>query len=260
MKIQISLAPAAVTQFLLRTVACLVGLSLLSQMAVYLLPDYPFRDFLARAFSLDAEQNVPTVYSVLTLLFSSILLGAIAHAKNLDSSRYGHHWRILSFIFLYLSVDEGGQLHELLVYPTQKLLNATGFLYFSWVIPFGLMVAIFLASYTKFLFHLPVATRNLFVAASVLYIGGALGMEMLGGNEAYQVGRHTIAYLIMATFEESCEMLGIIVFIHALMCYIKTHLGGLNWDISLGTNRQLAESQNIPLATVGEPTNSNIRS
>ncbi|NJK66147.1 MAG: hypothetical protein HC789_02980 [Microcoleus sp. CSU_2_2] len=260
MKFQISLAPAAVTQFLLRVVACLVVISLLTQMTLYFLPGYPSRDYFAKAFSLDAERNVPTVYSVLALLFSSILLAAIAHAKNLDSSRYKHHWKILSFIFLYLSLDEAAQFHEQFIYPMRRLLNATGFLYFTWVVPIGFLVAIFLLSYTKFLFHLPIATRKLFVAACIFYIGGAIGMEMLGGNKAYHEGTQTIPYVIISTIEESLEMLGIVVFIHALMSYINTYLGGISWHLFLGTDRQFTETKNVEIAAIVEPENRNYRS
>ncbi len=131
MKFQCYLTPAAVTKFLLRVIVCLVVLSFLTQMPLYFLPDYPSRDYLAGAFSVDNEGNIPTVYSVLALLFSSILLGTIAHAKNLDSDRYKKHWKILSFIFLYLSLDEAGQIHEQFIDPMRSLLNATGVLYFT---------------------------------------------------------------------------------------------------------------------------------
>ncbi|MGL5065905.1 MAG: hypothetical protein ACRC62_38545, partial [Microcoleus sp.] len=231
-----------------------------TQMTVYFLPDYPSRDYFARAFSLDAEQNLPTVYSVLALLFSAILLRAIAHAKNLDSCRYKNHWKVLSFIFLYLALDEAAQFHEQFIYPMRSLLNATGFLYYTWVVPIGFAVGIFFLSYTKFLFHLPLPTRKLFVAASVLYIGGAIGMEMLGGNQAYQGGTQTLPYLITATFEELCEMVGIAIFIHALMSYIKTYLGGVSWNISLGKNRQFADSQHLEIAAVGESVGRKARS
>src|SRR4028118_232370 len=142
MKFQIPLGPGAVTQFLLRVVVCLVLLFVLTQMTVYFLPDYIGRDFFADKFSLDHEGNIPTFYSFLGLLFSSVLLGAIAHVKNLDSDRYKNHWKILSFIFLYLSLDEIGQLHENLIYPMQKLLNPTAFLSFTWIVPFSFLVAI----------------------------------------------------------------------------------------------------------------------
>ncbi len=260
MKFQIFLSPAGVTQFLLRVVAFLVVMSFLGQMTVYFLPNYPFRDYLAKAFSVDYERNIPTAYSILALLFSSILLGAIAYGKNLDSDRYKNHWKVLSFIFLYLCLDEAAQIHEKFMDPMRALLNATGFLYFTWVVPIGFMVVIFLLSYTKFLLHLPASTRNLFVAASILYIGGALGMEMVGGYQAYTVGMYNLPYLITVTIEELLEMLGIVVFIHALMSYINKYLGGVSWKISLGKNQQVSESAGIDMAAISESVNRKSRS
>ncbi len=259
MKFQIPLTPRAVTQFLLRVVVCLVVLSFLSQMSLYFLPDYPSRDYIAKSFNIDAEGNIPAIYSFLALLFSSLLLGAIAHAKNLDGCRYKHHWKILSFIFLYLSIDEAGELHEKFINPTRSLLNATGVLYFTWILPFGFLVAIFLLSYSKFLFHLPVSTKKLFVAACALYIGGAMGMEMPGGYLASTTGMQSVPYLIVMTIEESLEMLGIIVFIHALISYIKTYLGGVSWNIYIpGKNTQVTEYQNIGIPALSEPANTNL--
>ena len=258
MKFHIPLAPGAVTQFLLRVVTCLVVLSFLSRMALYFLPDYPSRDFLAMAFNVDGEGNIPTIYSSLALLFSSLLLGVIAYAKNLDSGRYQNHWKILSFIFLGLSLDEVFQWHEHLI-GLRTLLNATGVLYFTWILPIGFLVAIFLLSYSKFLFHLPVATKKLFVAATALYIGGAIGMEMPGGYVASTMGQENVAYLIVTTIEESLEMLGIVVFIHALMSYLKTYLGGVSWNIYIpGKNLQVTDPQNIDIPALHEPANTNL--
>lgn len=259
MKFQIPLTPGAVTQFLLRVVGCLVVLSFLTHMSFYLLPDYLFRNFLAEKLNLDGEANIPTLYSFLALLFSSVLLGAIAHVKNLDSDRYKNHWKILSFIFLYLSLDEMIQLHEKLINPVRKLLNATGFLYFAWILPFGFLVAIFLLSYSKFVFHLPVATRKLFVAAAALYIGGAIGMEMIGGYIDSTIGQKNVYYVVEVTIEESLEMLGIVVFIHALISYIKTYLGGGSWDIYIpGKNTRVTENQNIGIPALSEAEDTNL--
>jgi hypothetical protein len=258
MQFQIPLAAESVTQFLLRVVACLAVISFLTRMTLYFLPDYPSRDFLAMAFNVDGEGNIPTLYSFLALLFSSFLLGAIAYAKSLDRCRYQHHWKILSFIFLGLSLDEVFQWHEHLI-GLRSLLHATGFLYFTWVVPMGFLVAIFLLSYSKFLFHLPVSTKKLFVAATAVYIGGAIGMEMVGGYLASTRGQENVAYVLETTIEESLEMLGIVVFIHALISYIKTSLGGVSWNIYIpGKNTQVTDPQNIGLPALHEPANTNL--
>jgi hypothetical protein len=259
MKYQITLTPGAVTQFLLRVVVCLVVLYVLTKMPVYFLPDYVGRDFFADKFDLDAEGNIPTFYSFSALLFTSVLLGAIARVKNLDKDPYKNNWKILSFIFLYLSLDEIGQLHEDLTYPMQKLLNPTGFLYAAWIVPFGFLAAIFALSYSKFLFHLPVSTKKMFAAAFVLYVGGAIGLEMPGGYLVYTDNLHNVTFMILIAIEESLEMLGIVVFIHALMSYIKTYLGGVSWNIYIpGKNIQVTDHQNIGLPALSEPANTNL--
>jgi hypothetical protein len=48
-------------------------------------------------------------------------------------------------------------------------------------------------------------------------MGGAIGVEMLGGYLAYITGMGNVSYLIVTTLEESLEMLGIVVFIHGLI-------------------------------------------
>jgi hypothetical protein len=259
MKFQIPLAPGAVTQFLLRVVVCLILLSSLSQLTVYFFPDFRLGHYFSKVFNVNYEANVPSFYSFFTLLFSSLLLGAIAHAKNLESCRYKNHWKILSFIFLSLFLDEALELHEQLMGPTGKLINATGFFYYSWILPVGFLVAIFLLSYSKFLFHLPLSTRKFFVAACALYIGGAIGMEMPGGYLASTMGTKSVPYLIVMTIEESLEMLGIVVFIHALMSYIKIYLGGVSWNIYIeGKKTQVTETPNIGIPALGEPANRNL--
>jgi hypothetical protein len=259
MKFQIPLTPGAVTQFLLRVVGCLVVLSSLSHITQHFFRDSRLAKYFLTVFSLDKEANIPTFYSFLALLFSSILLGAIAHAKNLDSSPYKQHWKILSFIFLYLSLDEAGQLHEKLIPPLRSLLNATGFLFYTWVVPFGFLVVIFLLSYSKFLFHLPVSTKKLFVAATALYIGGAMGMELVGGYIFTLKVLPPISYAISTTLEESLEMLGIVVFIHALISYIKTYVGGVSWNIYIpGKNTQVTNLENTGIPAISEPAHRNL--
>lgn len=259
MKFQFPLTPGSVTQFLLRVVAGLILLSFLSQLTVHFFPDFRLGHYFSKVFNVDYEGNIPSFYSFLALLFSSLLLGVIAHAKNLESCRYKYHWKILSFIFLYLFVDEAIELHEQLIGPTRKLLNATGVLYFTWVVPMGFLVAIFLLSYSKFLFHLPVPTRKLFVAGCALYIGGAIGTELIGGYLASTTGMNSLPYFLLTNVEELLEMLGIVVFIHALISYIKTYLGGVSWNIYIpGKNTQVTDTQNTDLPVLSEPAHRNL--
>jgi hypothetical protein len=55
--------------------------------------------------------------------------------------------------------------------------------------------------------------------AATFYIGGAIGVELIGSRHAELHGYENWAYSMIATLEESLEMAGLIVFIWALLKY-----------------------------------------
>src|SRR5687768_9580440 len=61
--------------------------------------------------------------------------------------------------------------------------------------------------------------------------GGALGMELVGGFLTDTGGQATLAYLDATTTEESLEMLGVVIFIYALLDYIRRRLPALRVDL-----------------------------
>ena len=84
-------------------------------------------------------------------------------------------------------------------------------------------------------------------------------MEMVGGYQVYVAGEDSIPYQIIVSVEELLEMLGIVVFIHALTSYIKTYLGGVSWDIYiLGKNTRVTENQNIGIPALSEAEDTNL--
>lgn len=154
-----------------------------------------------------------------------MLLATIAHIKRIASDRYVRHWQALSIIFLYLCLDEALSIHDgkFLLY-LRSALNTSGFFYFAWVIPGIILVIICLLAFLGFLTHLPAKFRRLFLMAGTIYVAGAIGMEMLNGYYANFYGQQDIVYAILTTIEELLEMLGIIVFIYALLSYMSFHV------------------------------------
>jgi hypothetical protein len=53
--------------------------------------------------------------------------------------------------------------------------------------------------------------------AATFYIGGAIGVELIGSHHAELYGYENWTYSMIATLEESLEMAGLIVFIWALL-------------------------------------------
>jgi hypothetical protein len=232
-ELEFHLSSSKSIRFLLLLVLCLILASLFGQFSWYYLPDYPLRGTFALLFNVDGEQNFPTLYSWSALLLCSILLAIIAYAKKVAGERYVRHWKTLAIIFLYLFLDEALSLHEKTVKPLQAALQTSGFFNFAWVIPGSILVLICLLSFRQFLAHLPVKTRSLFLIAGAIYVGGALGMEMVGGYYADFYGLQNMMFAILTTIEEFLEMLGIVVFIYALLSYINTYMRGVSLKVNI---------------------------
>lgn len=176
---------------------------------------------LVRVFSFDSENSLPTWYASTLLLTCCFLLAIAAIDKKREGDRGAIYWKVLSLIFLGLSIDETASLHEIVDRGLHLLLNTGGVLYFAWIIPGILFVAACLFGFRKLLRSLPPRTRLMFIAAGAIYVAGAIGVEALGAPVVEASGRYNLAYLFLTTVEESLELGGAIFFIYALLSYLK---------------------------------------
>ena len=112
----------------------------------------------------------------------------------------------------------------------------TGFISIFWVVPGIAFVLFVLLAYLRFLFHLPRKTRLLFLGAGGLFVAGAIGMEMLAAGLDYYILQDAreqkemadsmemnVIYHALVVVEEFLEMLGIVVFVYALLSYISSY-------------------------------------
>lgn len=224
--LEIKLNISYIIKILVRVLLFILFLYVLGQVAKF---HYGFDHLLGFVpmFNLYEESNVPTWYSSIILLTSSVLLLIIATAKRFQSNRYFLHWAGLSAVFLFLSIDESAKLHEAIggafKHVTSKFLTTGN--WSMWVVPFGIALLVFVGVYVRFVFSLAPYFRNLFILAGTIYVSGALGMEVveilyLRGAEA-----KTEVFMIMVSIEETMEIGGIILFIYGLLRYIKENIG-----------------------------------
>jgi hypothetical protein len=221
----LNLSAEGVARVLLVIAAALVATSLAAGLVGLL--GGPF----VRLLYVGADLSIPSWYSALMLALASALLAAIACAiKSSQSPRYFRRWLLLSAIFAYLSCDEMLRLHERMT-ETALLpaLDALGFapggiFYYPWVIVYAPLVVIFALAYFSFWRALPTKTRTLFLAAGVIFVGGALGVEVFNAYHDEAPGRELVV-VVGTHLEESLEMGGVIVFIYALATYIRSSLG-----------------------------------
>lgn len=243
MDLRAEVQPARITRILVGIVVLLSSVSLVVKVAQHELA-LPHMRALVSMFYVDLESSIPTWYSAMALLFAAVLLGAISYAKYLQRDLYRARWAALACVFLMLSVDEVAMFHELPILPLRAALNARGALYYTWVIPGGVFVLCMAALFARFLIALPRRTCALFVAAAALYVGGAIGVEMLSGYVAYGSGEENLAYVLIVTLEEFMEMLGVVVFIHGLLEYLTSTLTELS--ITFAGPRNTADLSSAP--------------
>jgi hypothetical protein len=238
MDFRISLVAKQVAYTLLKIVIGLVLLSLLGRLILAFLPKIPGLGLFTREFYLDEEANFPSVYSSLALLLAAGILYVIGRFEARVQSLYSRHWKILSGIFVYLSIDELTSIHE----HANELRKAGlhGIFYYAWVIPAAVLMVVFVAAFTKFLLHLDRKTRLRMMFSGGLFLLGAIGFEMLGSGIEERLGEEGVhldpLYQFFMTTEESCEMTGIICFIHTLLRYLNQRHGVR--ELVLGFSRQ----------------------
>lgn len=182
--------------------------------------DYMFG--LTPLFDLDAEGNIPTLFSTILLLTCAGLLAYVAtHARQRNDSD-APRWMVLAAGFLFMAIDEFAKVHELLDKPMQSLMGdaAGGALSYTWVVPYSIIVLALGAYFLKFLWRLPAATRWRFMLAGTIYVGAALGIEFLEGAQASAAGEGSIGYATLTTIQEILEMSAAILFLDALLRYI----------------------------------------
>jgi hypothetical protein len=173
-------------------------------------------------FDANGEANVPTWYSSSLLLISAILLGLIGAAKRAGGEKYANYWIGLCAVFFFISMDEAAAFHEKVGVLLQAALDTSGALYYAWVIPYGILVAVLALAYLRFLIALPKETRFRIMLAGALYVGGAIGLEFFQGYQATHFEKESMTMSTLTTIEETLEMWGIVFFIYALMSYIAS--------------------------------------
>ena len=178
---------------------------------------------------LDVEQSIYTWFSTVLLASAAALLSVLATAVWHSGRPYRWHWALLALIFLGLSADEALSLHEWLSGYVSDALGTDGYLYFAWVIPLGLAALIGLVAYLPFIASFPRDLAAWLLVSAMLFIGGAVGVEMLAGNVVSSDGaaRESGAYRVLVHLEEGLEGLGVIVFIRTLLLFAARSFGAL---------------------------------
>ena len=167
-------------------------------------------------FSLSHEVNLPT-WAASTLHAAAALLLFGFAARPESPARDRRIWRLLSAIFAYISVDEFVQIHE----QMNHWFDWGGVLYFGWVVPAAAAVGILAISMLGFLRRRPPQVRRRMILAACLFVGGAIGIELILGWWTDQSGDDNFTYALIDWVEETMELSGIALFVHTLATHLE---------------------------------------
>ncbi|WP_343344067.1 hypothetical protein WJT74_09385 [Sphingomicrobium sp. XHP0239] len=170
--------------------------------------------------SLATDTSVPTFLAATLLAGCAVLLAASARAEELRGHKAGAWW-LLAGVFAVLALDEVAMLHELSGKVLEALVPAVGewggLVHYSWVlvgIPAVLLLGVVLG---RWFFRLDAKTRGPFALAAILFLSGAIGVEMMNGAIDEAVAGRSRLYALSTAIEEGLEFAGTLAFLHALV-------------------------------------------
>ena len=135
-------------------------------------------------FDVDEEESIPTWFSSMLLLITSIVLFLVSILCEQKKDANAKYWRGLGLGFAFMSVDEIAGFHETLNTLIQ----------ISWAVP-GLVIALVIGGiYVKFLMSLPAKVAIQFVVSGAIFVGGAVGAELATEPYLYNDALDTLNY------------------------------------------------------------------
>lgn len=171
-------------------------------------------------FDLDEEESFGTWFNSGILLIAAALLVHQARVVRAQGAPWQAWWLVLGLGFCFLSIDEIAGMHEFM----NTVMEET-----PWTVVGFPILALVGLSYLPFLWHHRWRTGLLFLLAGAIYGGGAVGVEHLTDREV-----NSLHYNMWTALEEGMEMLGVILFIYALLDHMRgTRDGELRVEVGL---------------------------
>lgn len=182
-----------------------------------------------------SEKNIPSLFSTLQLMLSGTLLYLIydqSKKENIDRSICGF-WKFLSVLFYILAFDEWFTIHDTLGKLFSDGMGGLGDL-FGWTLLYMILIPLFLLASIRFLLALPKPTALGFIVSGMIFVIGAIGLELLN-KSAFQLALNfqlsPLMSYVVVFLEESFEILGIFLFNFFVFTYGQNYLNLSVWPL-----------------------------
>lgn len=228
---QIDLVQPNLKRFILFGVLLVVAAGLARE--VYVLAfgqETALRDL--RQLSLNAEQNLASWYTSLLLALGALLAWVAGSCDTAEEPSARRFWRLVAVLLLAAAADETVSFHEVLTLFIPKVQEVSPLLHFAWVALAVPLLAILALWCLPMMWRLPRATFWGLVAAAVIFVTGAVGLEMIAGLVIDWAGEASIAYRVNYMLEDTFEMLGCAVFILVVLGHIRGQAPSLEFRLT----------------------------
>lgn len=176
----------------------------------------------------NTEKNIPSVFSSLLHFLASIFLGVVA-LSELTVKKADIFWWTMSFIFLFLGLDELLRIHEKITGHTALNKEDTAPFLYTWLIYYVSGLLLLVIFFFKPLFQLPRKTLLHFIFAGTLFVLGAIIVENVTGQYTWSNGiQPDVVQIIPEIFilysiEEFLEMFGVSFFIYSILKFLHLY-------------------------------------
>lgn len=172
-----------------------------------------------RFFDLNGEANLPAWFASSLWLISALLAFAVWQKHRENGFPNAIFWIVMVPLFMFLSLDEAGTVHEAIGGALSESFDTYGYTY-HWV-AYGLaLIGVVGLANLRFLIRLRPVYAGLFLLSAAVFISGAVGIESiaaaveLGQLEQMPLGQ---SWPRMIAYEETVEMIGVVLLIYTLL-------------------------------------------
>ncbi|WP_277022354.1 hypothetical protein [Paracoccus hibiscisoli] len=185
-------------------------------------------ELMQQALDMNGEGNLPAWFTVLCWFLAGILSYCIAQVDKTPRQRIA--WYGVMVFSFFISFDEMTMFHEtfgsMMGTNIGRVSGVGDIFFYKWLI-YGVLFAITAGFvFLPFLYRLPQSTSRRIVMACAVFLSGAIGVEFLGA--ASEAGAIDLVrgklWLIAIALEETLEMLGVILFVSALLHHLSLNV------------------------------------
>lgn len=182
-------------------------------------------------FNLDEENNLPTIYQGLKIVLSSIYIFIFirTNQKDFNDKKFFKLFYLIPLVFLFLALDEVGQLHENLeknfgsfMFQIIIFLQSIGYRSATWLIvylPFFILFG-FLFLYFLHTFRKKFSKNDILSIFFVItFVLAAILLEYIALID--YTGERNYIFMNKALFEEFFEMISFTIFLSIIYNKVK---------------------------------------